>query len=437
MKIQSGADENGISKQSRIPVRYADMSRMVGHIINNNNQNTILPSPMMTVWIQSMELAPERRNDPSFVGKVHHTERAWDRDSEQYGEDSGLKYTVERYMPTPYNMTLQLDIWTTNTTTKLQILEQIMSIFNPSIQLQQNSNQIDWSSIFEVELTDVQFSNRTIPQGTESERDVASLTFKVPIWINPPAKVKTQRLIHQIVTNVFDANIDEVDLDQLDPLNCDYTELDQFIITPGYHRTSIGVDSAPNELLLLDQGGLIDPTLSWKDLLAKYGEVQNGISEITLKLDPDIESDDGDIIGRIFLDDTRPNILTWDVDIDTLPINTLDPVEDLINPREVSPGNGLPLPVIGQRYMLLGDETIGNDEPVANLNTPWFVIAYENDIIEYTQSGWAVVFDSQSATNTEYVTATSNMQQYKFEESEWRFTYLGEYMPGYWRIKIN
>ena len=64
--------------------------------------------------------------------------------------DLGNLYSTDRYMPVPYNLTMQVDIWSGNTDQKLQLLEQILILFNPSIQLQQNTNPLDWTSVFEV-----------------------------------------------------------------------------------------------------------------------------------------------------------------------------------------------------------------------------------------------------------------------------------------------
>ena len=93
-------------------------------------------------------------------------------------------------MPTPYTLTVACDIWTSNTEQKLQILEQICMLFNPSLEIQTTDNYIDWTSLSVVELNNISFSSRTIPLGTETEVDVASLTFSMPIFISPPTKVK-------------------------------------------------------------------------------------------------------------------------------------------------------------------------------------------------------------------------------------------------------
>ena len=174
--------DGGTTVQERIPVMYGDPNRMVASLLRNNSENTVMPSPMMSVWIKGIAMAPERRQDPGFIGTQNIIEREHSA-AEGYGSDVGNMYTLKRYMPVPYNMQFQLDIWTTSTTTKLQIMEQLLTWFNPSLQLQQNDNQYDWTSIFEVILSDVQWSSRSIPSGATTERDVASLTFDVQGFI--------------------------------------------------------------------------------------------------------------------------------------------------------------------------------------------------------------------------------------------------------------
>ena len=105
-------------------------------------------------------------------------------------------------MPVPYNMTIQMDLWSNNTDTKLQVLEQIFVLFNPSIQLQSNSNPLDWTSVFEVELADINWSSRAVPAGVDEQLDISTLSFTSPIWISPPAKVKRQAIIQRIINDI-------------------------------------------------------------------------------------------------------------------------------------------------------------------------------------------------------------------------------------------
>ena len=184
---------------NRVPARYGDSSRMVASILRNNSENVINSAPFIAVTIQSIQPARDRTHEPFLVDTTQVAEREYDADTNTYSNTQGNLYTTQRYMPVPYNLTFAVDIWTTNTDTKLQILEQIFVLFNPSIQLQSNSNPLDWTSVFEIELSDISWSSRSVPAGVDESLDISSLTFNSPIWISPPAKVKRQSIIQQII----------------------------------------------------------------------------------------------------------------------------------------------------------------------------------------------------------------------------------------------
>jgi hypothetical protein len=118
----------------------------------------------------------------------------------------GDVFTVERLMPVPYKLTLNLDIWTSNTEQKLQLLEQLTILFNPALEIQSTDNYIDWTSITYVLLTNVNWSSRTVPMGTDNPIDVATLTFELPIFISAPALVKKLGVVQKIIASIFDGS---------------------------------------------------------------------------------------------------------------------------------------------------------------------------------------------------------------------------------------
>ena len=138
------------------------------------------------LYTSRIELDGARLADSSYVSKLNIRERAYDEEGKEYLNTQGKNYTVERLMPTPYNLSVNVDVWSTNTDQKLQILEQILMLFNPSLEIQTTDNYVDWTSLSVVNLTSTTFSSRTIPMGTETEIDVATLGFTTPIYISPP-----------------------------------------------------------------------------------------------------------------------------------------------------------------------------------------------------------------------------------------------------------
>lgn len=445
IKIRNGPDENGMYSIQRVPILYGDPSNMAAQILKGQSENTLMPSPMMSAYIDSIKTAPERRQDTQFVMPATAMEREFNQTTGTYGPGPGVRYQVEKYMPVPYDLYLKLDIWTTNTESKLQLLEQIWMIFNPSLKLQQNSNILDWTAVFEVWLEDVTWTNRTVPQGGDNIKDVASMRFKIPIWINPPAKVTRSTLIAEIVTNVYNVgDIDAVEANiakgYYDPFGCFSDIPVQIVTTVGNYEVSVekAEDGIHDEVTLLHQYGNENPTLNWENLFKKYGKIQPNITHLRLKLSEDLDVTNTDIIGTIEQDPTRPNVLIFSPDIDTLPANTLPPITAIIDPMHTFPNNGLPAPVAGQRYLLTSDVSIGEEPaiPPGVALSSWGseFVAYPNDIIQYNGNFWEVIFDSINATGKNYVINNSNKAQYLFEGNGWTYSYYGKYCPGYWRI---
>jgi len=420
---------------------------MVAQILRNNDQNTSVAAPMMSGYITAIDMAADRRQDPSNVNPVRAIERKFNNETGLYEERLGNRYTVERHMPVPINLSMNLDVWTTNTTDKLQLWEQIMVIFNPSVQLQTNDNPLDWSSVTEVEMVNTNWSSRGVPQGTDTQNDFASFSFKITAWINPPAKVKRQSIIEQIVMNInHGGDIGSINTDRIfDPLGSldTFQELEKVIVTPGNYRIDVSsINSTTSRVELLNEYGQSDSTLAWSNLFAAYGNIDPDTTTLTLKTEDDIENDTGDIIGSLEVSSTEQNVATFVVDSDTLPTTIgTGPITNIVNPSVNYPGDGtLPVAATGQRYLLLSNNADFDGEPVISVEAdgPWGTVeAYENDIIEYNGAEWIVSFNSSEVTVSQYVVNLSDSQHYRFDGEQWVYTYLAEYNPGYWRVSIN
>jgi hypothetical protein len=173
----------------------------------------------------------------------------------------------------------------------------------------------------------------------------------------------------------------------------------------------------------------------WSSVLNVYGTVKPGISQIWLQ-NPSMDTD---IVGTIVPDPVDDRLLIYNIDPDTLPQNTLDPVDGVINPQITGPNAGLPGPINGRRYLIV--ENIGSD---GDTTVAWGdLVANANDIIEYSTSlgKWFVSFDSQSTpANTvatlEYVTNLATSVQYRYADYAWMKSYEGFYDQGDYTIVI-
>jgi len=218
--------KDGDGDFKRVPILYGDMSRQAASILGENSENKIPSAPRIAVYITGLDIDRNRTSDSSYVSKVHIRERAYDQDNNEYLNIQGKNYTVERLMPTPYKLTVNADIWSTNTDQKLQIIEQILTLFNPSLEIQTTDNYVDWASLTTVDLDAVNFTSRTIPAGTESPIDVCTLTFSTPIWLSSPVKVKKMGVITNIIANIFNEDTGTIDLGLSAP------QLNQYDNTP-------------------------------------------------------------------------------------------------------------------------------------------------------------------------------------------------------------
>lgn len=193
----------------QVPCRYGDPTRIASTIVSGNSENKVLATPFITCVVSNLAMAPNRRQDPKFTDAFQINERKYDTNLQRYTNDIGRRYTVERYMPVPYDLTMQVDFWTNNLDIKEQLLEQILVLYNPAIDIQTSTNPIDWTVLSIIEMQDsITWTSRTIPVGTDNPIDVATMMFKVPIWINPPAKIQKQAIIQEIITNIYQGEQD-------------------------------------------------------------------------------------------------------------------------------------------------------------------------------------------------------------------------------------
>jgi len=435
-QVTKGKDPAGNDIVIRVPIQYGDSSRMVSAIQGNNSPNSLPSAPLITYHISGLEYDQKRTQDPYFLDKVSVRQRSFNQETGQYEQTQGQAFTVERIMPVPYTLRISVDFWTTNYNQKLELVEQLGVLFNPAMEIQSTDNFIDWTSLSVVYQDGLTFSSKTIPQGTGNPIDVLTWKFYMPIWISTPSKVKKLGVIHKIIASIFrgTALTDMQDDDLL-------LGTRQKITPYGYKLLLIG-----NTLQILPANQVFEPRnteidlpenpnvpLYWQSVLNVYGTVKPGISQIWLQ-NPYMNTD---IVGTIAFNPTDDRLLSYNIDPDTLPQNTLQAVDSIINPRTKGPDNGLPSVSNGQRYLIV--ESIGNPSITpANYSVWGNLVASANDIIQYTASTskWTVNFDSQSSTTTEYVTNTTSGVQYRYAEGAWMKSYEGWYDQGDYNIVI-
>ena len=429
-QIQFGQNSDGTYTLRTVPVYWGDMNRQAAMILRDNSENALNAVPAMACYISALAYDQTRLQNPYHEGIMRVREQAYDNTAGQYtGTQDGI-YTVERLMPAPYKLTMKLDIWTSNTEQKQQLLEQMLPLFNPGLEIQSTDNYIDWASLSVVLLTDVQYTSRTIPTGAEETIDVATLTFEMPIWLSLPAKVKKMGVVAQIIASIYDANGDL----SPDVISTGSGLVSQQRFTPmNYEIVYIGntVTLYHNNVTAGGQG----TKMPWGDLINFYGKLTSGISQLRLTFDyPDGQHE---IVGTVAQNPVDPTQLLFTPFDATLPANTLTAVNAIIDPYSVIVDSSILTPTTGTRYLILNPIGDANSESaVAWAGAPGTkLIARSGDIIEWNGTYWHVSFDSREPT-IQYVTNMNTHTQYRWTGEAWVKSYEGLYHSGYWSLVL-
>ena len=440
--VETGKAKDGQINLRAVPVVYGDPTRQVANIIRNNSENALNYAPKIACYVRELNYDRDRMQNPYHVEKQHLRERDVDSDG-NYTNQLGAGYTVEKVMPSPFRLEVTADIFSSNTDQKLQILEQILYLFNPDFEIQKTDNYIDWTSLSYVELTGITFSSRTIPVGADSEIDVASMTFSMPIWLSPPVKVKKLGVVQKIIMSIYDddGGIAKGLIDGelasrsfITPNNFGLLVSGGQLRLLGSTGTNVksggdGFHTGARDPGLADPFEEFGPPLNWKLILDQYGKVIKGTSQIRLD-----QPNGNQIIGTIATTTLDDTILLYTIDDDTIPSNTLTAVKKIINPATFNPGT----PANGDRYLVIND--VGDSTASFQSATWGTLVARVGDIIEYNSSTgkWNIAFDASDPDSTQhYVTNLNTGIQYKFNGTEWVKSYEGVYRQGTWSIVLD
>jgi hypothetical protein len=196
VKVGLGDREQRIT----VPVMYGSIDKVVASIQAGNTQNKPVRLPVISTFMTGIALAPE------LYKGVGQEERS------TYLPSGGLLpddiKVIHRYMPIPYTVTTDVYIFVSNQQQQLELLEQLLILFDPTLLIQTNDSKFDWTKLSFVELKNIALEE-TIPAGNEPRNILARLSFSFPVWLTPPAKQKTD-VVEKIYVRVGLA-------DQMDP----------------------------------------------------------------------------------------------------------------------------------------------------------------------------------------------------------------------------
>lgn len=162
--MQTSIGKNDFDSETNliyVPVRYGSTDKTVEWVLSSQTTNKPVRVPVMAVKIGGIEFAPELR-------KGMRTESA--RTSLPRGASlpDGLKVIRQR-QPNPCRINIEVAVFTSNVKNRFEILEQMLLLFEPDLQIFTSDDYNDHYKIGRVELVNMTFEeDYPMGQGTNS-----------------------------------------------------------------------------------------------------------------------------------------------------------------------------------------------------------------------------------------------------------------------------
>lgn len=214
MQVASGKnDYNSKSDIIHVPIKYGSADRVVAAIKANNNSNTMLRVPIMAAKMTGIDLAPDL-----FSGTGTEDRYTYLPLGGSVPDDFKVIY---RRKHIPYRLTYELAILASNTDQQNQILEQILMIFDPLLQIQTSDAAFDASKITMVELKSISLEEN-YPPGADKRFLLTNLTFESVFYAAAPYDIRNEyikKILMRLATIPTYENVHEIvkDVDRAFP----------------------------------------------------------------------------------------------------------------------------------------------------------------------------------------------------------------------------
>lgn len=182
LKVMVGSSADQPSRLIRVPIVYGSRDRVVAWIKGDQTQNKPLRLPAMSAFLRGIAQAPDKRKG---VGQVRRNTVARNT-GQPFPQNVGV---VRQLMPVPYRATFELSVFASNALQHHQIMEQILTLFDPILQFQTGDDPFDWTQINTAELTNIQWEEN-FPTGADRRIIQSVLSFEVIIYLAGPANFR-------------------------------------------------------------------------------------------------------------------------------------------------------------------------------------------------------------------------------------------------------
>jgi hypothetical protein len=195
MQISRFDNTNAVAQTVQVPISYAPAAKTIVRLVEQSSPdndvqgktNVKMVIPRMSYELSSM---------------VFDAERARNRTQKMVLCDDGGRPTKWSYSRVPYNFTFTLNVLTRKTEDGLQIIEQIIPFFTPSMTIPINDMpELGLVTDIPIELTDIAFTDNYETEFQEQRELIWTLSFNVKAWLYFPVCEDITGLIETIFIN--------------------------------------------------------------------------------------------------------------------------------------------------------------------------------------------------------------------------------------------
>lgn len=222
MQVSIGKNDfNSQTNKIEVPIRRGNADRIVNSIIANGTTNLPIRLPMFTAELVAIEKAADRQKGREHVQRdvILPVGGAFPNDMK----------VVYKKTPTPYTLHFELSLMSSNDDHKFQIIEQILTLFDPDIQIQSTDDVHSWNKISSLILDNLSL-DVTYPYGQDQKIIITTFAFSTVVYLQTPIDFKTN-FIKSIklklanlekASDIYDAYVSDM---ESRTVNNDYVEI--------------------------------------------------------------------------------------------------------------------------------------------------------------------------------------------------------------------
>lgn len=182
MQVRIGKNDLGSATDKiYVPIRRGNADRVVQNIIAKGTANTPVRVPLFAAEIVQIEKAPDRAKGREDVQRDVFLPVGG-----AFPDDLTVVY---KKTPTPYILHFDLTLFTSNDDQKFQLVEQILTIFDPDIQIQITDDVNSWNKISSLILDNINLET-TYPTMQDQKIIITSFAFSSVVYLQTPVEFK-------------------------------------------------------------------------------------------------------------------------------------------------------------------------------------------------------------------------------------------------------